>query len=119
MRKNLMIVEGDPDILNILTHIFQEQGYRVTPFSSEFGVLEKIKKEKPDALVLDIMKPTMESTILCREIKATEEIKNTPIIALSTHIESHKIQSICADKVLGKPFEITDLIDAVESQLMV
>lgn len=118
MRKKLIIVEQDPDILYVLTHIFQEEGYAVLPFSSEFGVLERVKKEKPDAILLDIIKPTPESTILCREIKATEEIKGIPLIALSTHLESAKIQSICADKVLGKPFDITDLIGAIESQLM-
>ncbi|SKB48469.1 response regulator [Daejeonella lutea] len=117
MRKNLFIVERDPDILNILTHIFQDHGYVVTPFSAEFGVLERIQNEKPDAVLLDIIRPTAESTILCREIKADPELKYTPIIALSTHMEPHKIHSICADKVIGKPFDISDLIDAVESEL--
>ena len=119
-----MIVEHDPDILHILTHIFQEQvpssffRYNVQAFSSEYGVLERIKFERPDAVLLDIIKPTFESTVLCRGIRENEEIKDTPIIALYTHVQAEKIHSICADKVLGKPFEISDLISAVEGQLI-
>lgn len=117
MGKKLVIVEKDSDILYILKHIFEDHGYSVLPFSSEFGVLDRIVKEKPDVVVLDVMSPTVAGTILCREIKSHKEIKDIPVVALSTHVESHKIHSICADKVLGKPFEITELIDAVESQL--
>jgi two-component system phosphate regulon response regulator PhoB len=119
MRKKLMIVEKDRDILHVLTHIFEEAGYEVSAFESETGVLEKIVKEKPGAIVLDIIQPTPEGTILCREIRDTPEIKDIPIIALSTHVQYHKIKDMCADKVLGKPFDISEVIDAVESQLAV
>ncbi len=112
-----MIVEHDPDIRFILTHVFEEQGYSVTPFSSEFGVLERVKKDRPDVVVMDIMKPTSQGTTLCRSIKATKAVKHIPIIALSTHVESYKLRSICADHVMGKPFDITELINAVESQV--
>jgi DNA-binding response OmpR family regulator len=117
MRKNLMVVERDSDILYVITRILEEEGYKVVPFMSESGVLERIIKDKPDAIILDVMRPTEESTVLCREIKAIDDIKEIPIIALSTHVEAHKIKSLCADKVVGKPFDITELIDAVESQL--
>lgn len=117
MRKRLVIVEKDQDILFILTHIFQDEGYSVRPFSSETGVLDEIISEKPDAIVLDIIRPTEEATILCREIRATPEVKDIPIIALSTHVESHLIHDICANKVLEKPFDISVLLDAIESQL--
>lgn len=112
-----MIVEKDSDILFVLTHIFEQQGYTVTALDSERGVLERIKNEKPDAVVLDIMQPTPAGTELCRGIKETEEIKDIPVIVLSTHVEARRIQDICADKVLGKPFDVIELIDAVESQL--
>lgn len=118
MRKNLLIVEHDPDILHVLTLIFQGHGYSVTAFPSEEGVLEKIKTDKPDVIVLDIFKPTPESTVLCREIKADDKLNDIPVIALSTHMDAHKIHSIYADKVLGKPFDITELVDVVESQIM-
>ncbi len=114
-----MIVEKDRDILHVLTHIFEEAGYDVSGYESETGILEKIVKEKPGAIVLDIIQPTPESTNLCREIKDKPETRDIPIIALSTHIQFHKIKEICADKVLGKPFDISDVIDAVESQLAV
>ncbi len=119
MRKKLVIVEQDMDILNVLSLIFEDAGYEVSAFDSEQGVLEKIASEKPHAILLDIIQPTLEGTVLCREIKAKAEIKDIPIIAISTHVQSHKIHDLCADKVLGKPFDISELIDIVESQLAV
>jgi len=117
MRKNMMIIERNNEILKILTQIFEDEGYRVSPISSEKNALEKVVAEKPDVLVIDILETSEESTGLCCEIRSVDEIKDLPIIALSTHVKPERIQSFCADKLIGKPIDLYELIDAVESEL--
>ncbi len=117
MRKKMMIIERNIEILSILTQIFEEEGYLVTPFSSDKKMLEKVISEKPDVIVIDIFETSEESTGLCCEIRSVEEIKDIPIIALSTHVKAERIQAICADKLFGKPLDLYELSDALESEL--
>jgi CheY-like chemotaxis protein len=119
MRQKMMIIESNIDVLNMLTLIFEEEGYTVIALSSEKNMLEKVISEKPDVIVIDILESSKESTGLSCEIRSVEEIKHIPIIALSTHVHPEKIHSICADKILGKPFDLYALIDAVESEVPV
>lgn len=117
MKKKLMIVERDDDILHIISVIFEEKGYKVSAYKTEEGILSKIHDEQPDAVLLDIIRPTIEGTTLCRAIKETETTKHIPVIVLSTHIKLEQIKEVCADDVMAKPFDINELVEAVERQL--
>ncbi|MGV3508173.1 MAG: response regulator [Sphingobacteriaceae bacterium] len=119
MRKRILVVERDEDILNVVTTILEGEGYLVSQSRTELGIVERVTKEKPDAIILDIVKPTPEGTTLCNAIKNTKSIKHIPVIVLSTHpnIKSSKID--CADDVISKPFDIVEIIKTVENHLLV
>ena len=112
-----MIVERDEDILHILSILFEDKGYQVSAYSREEGILSKIHEEQPDAILLDIIKPTIEGTELCVAIKETEATKHIPVIVLSTHMQIAQVKEVCADDVMAKPFDIDELVNAVERQL--
>jgi DNA-binding response OmpR family regulator len=117
MGKKLMIVERDEDILQIISIIFEQKGYKVSAYNREDGILDKIHDEQPDAILLDIIRPTIEGTQLCRAIKETETTKHIPVIVLSTHLQITQVKEVCADEVMAKPFDIDELISTVEKQL--
>lgn len=117
MKKKLMIVERDEDILHIISIIFEERGYTIRAYRTEEGILSKIHDEQPDAVLLDIIRPTIEGTTLCRAIKETETTKHIPVIVLSTHLKIEQVREVCADDVLSKPFDIDELVNTVERQL--
>lgn len=117
MKKKLMIVERDEDILHIISIIFEERGYTIRAYRTEEGILSKIHDEQPDAVLLDIIRPTIEGTALCRAIKETETTKHIPVIVLSTHLKIEQVREVCADDVLSKPFDIDELVNTVERQL--
>lgn len=117
MKKKLIIVERDEDILHIISIIFEERGYTVRAYRTEEGILPKIHDEQPDAVLLDIIRPTIEGTTLCRAIKETETTKHIPVIVLSTHLKIEQVREVCADDVLSKPFDIDELVNTVERQL--
>ncbi|MXV15176.1 response regulator [Hufsiella ginkgonis] len=117
MKKKLLIVERDTDILQIIMDIFRDAGYQVSGYTSEEGILEKIFRESPDAILLDVVRPTLQGTALCRAIKATEKTRHVPVIALSTHLSFAEIKKICADEVLAKPFDIDELIETIDRQV--
>lgn len=117
MVKKILIVERNQDILDIISMIFEDKGYKVSAYNTEEGILSKIHEEQPDAVLLDIMKPTIEGTSLCISIKETETTKHIPVIVLSTHMKIEQFKEICADEIMAKPFDIDAIISAVDNQL--
>lgn len=119
MKKKIFVVENDEDILNVVTAILEDHGYVVVSSRTEQGVVERLIEEKPDAVILDIIKPTLQGTALCDAIKKTESIKGLPIIVLSTYpnIKSYNVD--CADSIISKPFDISEVVRTVESYLLV
>lgn len=111
MKKKVLIVEKDKDILQIISHILSSEGYEVSTSQTETGVLERIEKEKPEVVLLDIVKPTLEGTELCRALKNFENIS---VIVLSTHMNIESFLNVCADDIISKPFDISELIDTIE-----
>jgi DNA-binding response OmpR family regulator len=118
MKKKILVVEKDRDILEIVSYILIERGYQVVSSQTEEGIFNKIMEFNPDAILLDVIKPSAEGTELCRAIKATENTKHIPVIVLSTHTRAAAIKEVCADEILSKPFDIDQLVDVLEKQLI-
>ncbi|MBC7914509.1 MAG: response regulator [Pyrinomonadaceae bacterium] len=116
MKKKIIVIERDRDILQIIEIILTNQDYQVFSIPSELGAVQKIIEIKPHAILLDVISPTADGTQLCKAIKATPEITNIPLIVLSTHFDIKSVKSICGDDILSKPFDINELIEAVNKQ---
>ena len=117
MNKRVLVVENDKSILEIIGLVLEEAGYTTALYSNEKDIFEKITAFQPDAIVLDIFRPTLESTELCRQLKEAQTTADIPVIAMSTHPEIHKVKEICADDVVPKPFNLDGLLDVLEEQL--
>ena len=118
MKKTVVVIERDSDILNIVEYILIERGYNVISFQEEDEAFEKIVEIQPDGILLDIVKPSDAGIKLCLAIKEAEKTKNIPVIALSTHPKAVTVKGICADEVLSKPFDIDELVAAVDEQFV-
>lgn len=119
MKKTVLVIEKDESILEIVTFILHERGYRVFSSKTEKGMLEKILELKPDAVLLDIIQVTEAGTELCRRIRQNKITKNIPVIVLSTHPNAVQVKAICADEVLSKPFDINNLESTIDKFLIV
>ena len=117
MKRKILVLESDADILQIISHILTDEGYQPILCKTEQGIHEVIVQEKPDVILLDIVSPSEQGTRLCRTLKATAATSHIPVIVLSTHSRIEVVKEICADEVLKKPFDIDLLLDAVKEQL--
>lgn len=117
MKKKILVVEKDEDILHIISHILTEEGYHPILSKTEKGIFDIIRINQPDIILLDVIKPTDQGTELCRAIKAAETTRHIPVIVLSTHSEIEEVKKVCADEVVNKPFDITMLVNVVREQL--
>lgn len=114
-QKKILIAEDDRDIINILRLYLENAGYIVIAAENGMTALDRLKQEKPDLGVYDIMMPGMDGYELIRE---TRKISTMPILVLSAkNADSEKILGLDlgADDYLSKPFnplEVTARVNA-------
>jgi len=118
MRK-ILAVDDDKDILEVLQFILEDSGFEVETLSDGKFLLDRIRETTPDLILLDIMLGTLDGRDLCKEIKSNPETGNIPVILLSaTHdIDYAKYQVGCPDTFMAKPFDIEQLLHAINLQL--
>jgi DNA-binding response OmpR family regulator len=117
MKKRVLVVENNKEILELISIVLNDAGYEPTLYINEQGIFEHIVELNPDAILLDIVRPTIEGTELCRQIKEAENTKHIPVIVLSTHTQIGKVKEICADEVVEKPFDIEELLAVLNEHL--
>jgi len=118
MKKKIFVLENDEAILEIVIHLLTDEGYNVKALNVEEDIFEQIRNYRPDVILLDIVKPSEEGTVICRTLKADTKTKHIPVIVLSTHRKvAETIKNVCADDVISKPFDIEDLINTIKIQL--
>ncbi|MGA2141433.1 MAG: response regulator, partial [Brevinematales bacterium] len=79
----VMIIDDNPDNLNLLSAILKECGYHIRPAPSGKRALEAVKSEPPDIILLDVMMPDMDGFEVCRTLKSGRKTKDIPIIFLT------------------------------------
>ena len=119
-KPTILIVEDEEAQRLILQHNLEEAGYEV--ICAEDGEIgwELITDYRPDLIVLDWMMPKLSGLELCRRIKSSAKMKNTPIIMLSARSEEvDRIRGleIGADDYISKPFSIKELLARIKGQL--
>jgi PAS domain S-box-containing protein len=112
----VLVVDDDPDIRGLLTHVLQQQGAQVKAVDSAKAALTAIAHHPPDILVSDIGMPEADGYSLMRQIRALppEQGGDVPAIALTAYVrEEDATQALSAgfQTHLCKPIEPDELIN--------
>ncbi len=114
----VMVVDDDPGIRFIVRKTLSKEGYEVTEAKSGDECLEKLKVERPDIILLDIMMPGIDGWETCRKIKDDDELKSIPVVMLtvrgSDSDKSKSFQESGADAHLTKPIIWEKLLSTVK-----
>ncbi|MFC1514372.1 response regulator transcription factor [Candidatus Omnitrophota bacterium] len=94
-RKRILVIEDNRDICDLLVARIRHWGFEATGVHDGRTGLEMAHQERPDLIVLDLRLPKLPGEEACRQIRKSEDIKNTPII-----METGKVSD--ADKVIGR-----------------
>jgi len=119
MKKKIMVVDDEEDIVELTKTIFEMDGYKVLTASSGKECLEKLEKQKVDVVVLDIMMPFMSGWDVAAKIKGSPKWNDIPIIFLTAKgdMMSKGVGALAADKYIVKPFDKKTLLDSVAEVL--
>jgi len=113
MPKKILIVDDEPQIVEICSDYLKAAGYETVTASNGAQGLSLARHEKPDLIVLDLMMPEMDGLDVCREIRRES---NVPIIMLTARVEeTDKLigLELGADDYITKPFSPRELVARV------
>ena len=82
--KKILAVDDDPVIQKFVHDILTRNGYQVEIAIDGVQAMEKVRKFRPDLIILDVMMPHMNGYDVCRAIKVDSALKNIPIILLTS-----------------------------------
>ena len=119
MRK-ILIADDEHKIVMTLEYAFKKAGYEVFIARDGSEVLEILKEEIPDVILLDIMMPNVDGYTTLSEIKKNENYKNIKVIFLSAKTGEADIKKgleLGADAYVTKPYSIKKLTEKVEELL--
>ncbi|RLF27325.1 MAG: response regulator [Thermoplasmata archaeon] len=119
MSKKIMIVDDEPDILTSIGQILELSGYKVIKAADGKECLDKLNKEIPDLVILDIMMPGMSGWDVAAKIKENPKWNKIPIMFLTAKGDTMSIGmgSLASEDYVVKPFDINDLKERIEKIL--
>lgn len=121
MTKMIMIVDDEPNTVELVKLVLETEGYETSAAYSGSEALEKIKTKKPDMILLDIMMPLMDGWAVRTKLSEEKETKDIPIIMLTA--KAQPIDRMIGLHVVGvsdyitKPFGRRELVDRVKAVL--
>ncbi len=119
-KKKILVVDDELDVQSIISFRLEINGYDISVASDGQDGLDKIKAEKPDLVLLDLMLPKINGFEICRMIKFDEKFKDLPIIILSAldkEDDRKKAMDAGADAYFLKPFDLESLLGKISSLL--
>jgi diguanylate cyclase (GGDEF)-like protein len=116
-----LVVEDSPTQAEQLCYLLQQHGYRTrTALNGRLG-LEEIRRHRPTMVISDVVMPEMDGYALCRAVKADAELKDIPVVIVTS---LSGIQDIArslecgADNFIRKPYDPHTLLARVEYILL-
>lgn len=112
---NILIVDDDPDILELIRFYLHRDGFKVSNACNGLVAMDVAEKTKVDLAIIDVMMPQMDGWELCHHLR--EDYPEMPILMVTAKGETnHKIKgfNLGADDYLVKPFDPLELVARVK-----
>lgn len=113
MKDKILVVEDEPDILDLVSYNLKQAGFEVEPVEDGETALKRVEAKPIDLVVLDLMLPGIDGLEVCRLLKQNPEHKDLPVLMLTARAE--EVDRIVglelgADDYLVKPFSPRELV---------
>jgi DNA-binding response OmpR family regulator len=109
----VLVVEDDQDLAALLCDLLASEGYVPEAVHTGTAAVERARRSRPDALVLDVMLPETNGFEVCKQLKFSRETNLIPIVMLTcldTPEHRHYGLKVGANRYLTKPFDGTALL---------
>jgi CheY-like chemotaxis protein len=124
-KKLVLVVDDDPDLVEMVSLKLQSENLRVAKAYDGIQAWERIKEERPDLIILDVMMPKKNGYQVCDEIKKDPEYKDIIVVLLtavgdavtSTSYTHWDGKTALAEEFIPKPIDLDNLMDIVKDYM--
>lgn len=118
-KKTILLVDDERDIVELTRMRILSMGYNVIVANDGEEAIEKVKKERPDLMLLDVKMPKLDGYQVCKIVKSDPALKEIPIIlftASSRHVMelSDRALELGAASCIKKPFDSKELLEQIK-----
>ncbi len=118
--RRALVVEDDADIVELLGHYLEREGFRVEAVGSGRAALDRLRRAEFEVLILDLQLPGLDGLAVCREVRADPRTRGLPIVMLTARgDETDRVVGleVGADDYVVKPFSPKELMARVRAVL--
>ncbi|MCS6982173.1 MAG: response regulator transcription factor [Flavobacteriales bacterium] len=117
---HILVVDDEPDILELLEYHLQKEGYKVSKCSNGREAISLARQEKPHLIVLDVMMPDLDGIETCRELRSMKEMDDVLIAFLTARGEDYSHEAgldAGADDYILKPIKPRVFLSRIKALL--
>ena len=118
MTKKILIADDEPNIVISLEFLLKREGYEVVVARNGVEALVRVRAERPDMAILDVMMPQRNGFEVCQDLRQDPEFKDLRIMMLTAKgrdTEVSKGLALGADIYMTKPFSTRELVAKVKA----
>lgn len=119
--EKILVAEDEKDIQKVIKITLKfKGGFDVKFANNGLEVIDMVRKEKPDLIILDVMMPKMDGYETCKTLKANKDTADIPIVFLTAKAQEKEIEEglkLGAIDYIKKPFEPDEFNSKVQSIL--
>ena len=124
-KKLVLVVDDDPDLVEAVCLKLESEDFRVAKAYDGIQAWQRIKEERPDLIILDVMMPKKNGYQVCDEIKKDPEYKDITVVLLtavgdavtSTSYTHWDGKTALAEEFIPKPIDLDNLMDIIKDYL--
>lgn len=119
-KAKVLIVDDEPFNVDFLVQALDDEDYQVLTASNGQEALDKIRSEHPDLVLLDLMMPILDGFAVLSQVKADDNLRDTPVIIVSADHDSKSIVKGIkqgADDYITKPVHAVQFVKKVKEFL--
>jgi two-component system cell cycle response regulator DivK len=119
-KSKILVIEDNGQNIYLITFILEKNGYEVIQARDGLEGIEKAVQERPDLILLDIQLPVMDGYEVARRMKSMPELKDIPIVALTSYAmvgDRERILAAGCDGYIEKPINPETFMAEIEQHL--
>ena len=118
MERHVLVVDDEPEFVELVAHVLTANGFRCSAASSGLEGLDQARKLRPDAMILDIMLPDLDGFTICEMLRRHPDTERIPVLMLTClggTMSRLNGFSVGASEYLTKPVKMPYLVSRIES----
>ncbi len=116
MGKHVLLIEDEPNIIEAISFILRQDGWKVTSHSDGSGAFDVVTTTAPDLVILDVMLPGRSGFEILQDIRAGDHTRDLPVLMLTAKGQSRDREAALSFGVshfMTKPFSNKEMLETV------